>query len=82
MLDVAISRTGGGAESTWHEGFKFRRERPKAVLDSLCSSVSGWAKRAITVGKQSLTDSDRTAIKRLSVGFDETVKALTNQILA
>jgi len=22
LLDVAISRTGGGAESTWHEGFK------------------------------------------------------------
>ena len=22
LLDVAICRTGGGAESTWHEGFK------------------------------------------------------------
>ena len=31
LLDVAISRTGGGSESTWHEGFKLRRERPKAV---------------------------------------------------
>ena len=22
LIDAAISRTGGGAESTWHEGFK------------------------------------------------------------
>ena len=22
LIDVAIARTGGGAESTWHEGFK------------------------------------------------------------
>jgi thiamine pyrophosphate-dependent acetolactate synthase large subunit-like protein len=25
LIEVAISRTGGGAESTWHEGFKLNR---------------------------------------------------------
>jgi hypothetical protein len=25
LIDAAISRTGGGAESTWHEGFKLSR---------------------------------------------------------
>ena len=25
LLDVALSRTGGGAESTWHEGFKLSK---------------------------------------------------------
>jgi len=30
LIDVAIARTGGGAESTWHEGFKLTSRMRKA----------------------------------------------------